>query len=292
MTTRQLDNSNIRDGRYYHTKTSWTCVKCHDAEDIMAGDKLWCNCKALGNVKLGEERKSTNMAKKNEDEKNDNDNNKLMKVVDTIAYRNIALEMFQEYKYCIKLNRELPKENVYSTKDYMKQYKACKGRNNDLKKELDEKNDISKNLKGALYYWITISPPEDKDPQLLINLMEEYKKSAMFKDSYYAYIYEWREHDPPKGFHCHLLIERRSDYEPNKDKRTLNDKYKKIYKITATGISVFISGIKSEEIKDKKLLYLMGEKIDKKRDKVDNDRLLRKSYGLLDLYESSESCDD
>jgi len=282
LTTRQLDNLLIRGTRYYHTKTTWTCLKCHTDDEILSETKFWCKCQIAHEIlNLGEVRKST----KN-DEQNEIENIKMQKVIDMQGYRLTATEHLQEVKYCNKLGIQLPDDNLYVNKEYIKKYISCKSRNDGYKKQLEEKNDISFTLKGAICYWITISPPEDQDPQLLINLMNEYQTTAMFKDTtYWAFVYEWRSHNPPTGFHCHLLIDRRTDYEPNKDKRTIESKYKKIYKLAPTKISVFISGIKTETVREKKLEYIRGNKIDKKLDKVNLDHQIRKGYGLKDLYE-------
>lgn len=287
-----MSNSTTRQDRYYYSKTSWACTRCYTKEEI-CGEEPPTGCKATclpENVNLGERQKSIEFSKQSKiEEQNYEYRQEMDKIINSMAYRKIASEHFEEVKYCIRLKEKLPEDNLYASKEYMSTYYNVKQRNSKYKKKLTESKDISQNLKGSLYYWVTISPPEDQDPQLLFDLMSAYEKKALFKDApYYAYVFEWRKHDPPSGFHCHILIDRRTDSEPNKDKRDFNSTYKKIYGIAPTNISVFISGIKSDKVRDNKYSYLQGNKTSSKQSKVDNDKVLRLSYGLKDIYESTE----
>lgn len=173
------------------------------------------------------------------------------------------------------------------SEDYQCVKQVEKKLNKLYQKEADKKNCKNKNPRGAIAYWITISPPSPHDIlSELQKIMEYLTSTSLFTESEYSYVYEWRDHHQQIGCHVHLLLHRNAENKnsPAKQLRPFDS-------LTEWGItsqnkfaSVYVEYVKNDYgllVCDK---YLSGAKKEDKTGNVEADRDLRKQLGLEDIY--------
>lgn len=138
------------------------------------------------------------------------------------------------------------------------------------------------------YYFITINPKSGITLEELRNAVEHKKKSLINKKCVKSYmlVYEIRNKDEKKytGLHCHILLEQTD--KPHNFKRGVKNTFKNICDINNPHILNF-KNIPDESTMKQKVLYMLGEKTDKKKKGVSITQEWRKTISLPDYIESS-----
>lgn len=151
-----------------------------------------------------------------------------------------------------------------------------------LKKEEDNPK-INKSSSKSLALWITISPPEEIDFSVLSNFAHSMAGASNFEDHLFSF--ECRTHNPPGGYHCHMLILRPSSIPCSQMLTQLKSKYKTFFKIASNSHSLDVKYPITPEHITSITNYIKGLKVDKdKMEKVKLDKEWRLENDLLDFY--------
>lgn len=146
-------------------------------------------------------------------------------------------------------------------------------------------------LHNNQYIFITVNPKESCTLELFQTKIDKLINRKILKGHVLAY--EQRGTDGEslgKGQHCHILAERNLNYKPSKTKELIRNTLKSIVGSHKSPIFINLQDVGIEFANDK-INYIVGQnKVGKveenKQLKQKQDKIWRKTHGMLEYYES------